>query len=90
MRNNISGAAGPGKRRRGNPNWTNERYSYEAPQPSEFEKLLTKQGLNLSQSCEELAANPKIADYARRYAPSRFVPEGLLKLLGLNSTESNF
>ena len=71
-----------GKRPRGNPNW-GKSGAYEPPQPSSFERLLAKLGLNLSAPCEELAANKEVEKFAHRYALSRFVPEGLLKHLGL-------
>lgn len=48
-----------------------------------FEKLLTKLGLSLSAPCEELAGNEEVTKFARKFALGKFVPEGLLKLLGL-------
>ena len=73
--------------RRGNPNWGKPNV-YEPPQPSAFEKLLTKLGLSLSAPCEELAAHEEVEKFAGKYALSRFVPEGLLKLLGVEDWAS--
>lgn len=73
-----------GKRPRGNPNWGKPAGAYEPPQPSAFEKLLAKLGLSLSAPREELAAHPKIEDFARKHALNRFVPEGLLQFFGLD------
>jgi hypothetical protein len=74
--------ATPRKRPRGNPNW-GKAAGDEPVTPSAFEKLLEKSGLRLEQPCDELAANIEIVKFARKHALNRFVPEGLLKELGL-------
>ena len=79
----TSTTVAPGKRRRGNPNWTNGLHGFERPEPSAFEKLLVKLGMNLAQPCEELAANEEVTKFARKHVGHHFVPEALLKLLGL-------
>jgi hypothetical protein len=72
------------KRRRGNPRW-NQGKELEVPDvPSAFEKMLKRLGLTLGDDCARLAEHPKVGDWVRKHYRARFVPEGVLKALGLS------
>jgi hypothetical protein len=71
------------RHRRGNPRWNQGRELEVPDMPSAFEKLLTRLGLKLEDDCARIAAHPRVGDWVRKHYRARFVPEGVLKLLGL-------
>lgn len=67
-------------RRRGNPNWTSGLLPQIPRLPTEFEKQVQKLGLN-EQTC---ATSEKLAQWCERNRNHCYIPEWLLKQLGLS------
>lgn len=72
------------RRPRGNPRWSQGKELEVPDLPSAFEKMLKRLGLKLGDNCARLAAHPKVGDWVRKNYRARFVPEGVLKMLGLS------
>ena len=74
------------RRSRGNPRWSQGK-ELEVPNvPSAFERMLKRLGLKLENDCQTLVANPRVEAWVRGHYRTKFVPEGLLKLLRLDWT----
>jgi hypothetical protein len=74
------------KRPRGNPSWSRgDSFPIPPAGPTQFERYARKLGLDARSDCAELAKSEKLRDWAAKHHASRYVPEPLLKVWGLDS-----